>query len=485
MRETGKRILKTAAFIMPLFLGTAGFLLAGEPASDSVFVTLCMYGMGYPDPTPNILVELARWTAPLAAASGILLVLVRVNRRLQNWLCSFRKDSVAVYGPERGDVLAGLGKLGIDGGKNFSFTKAGSYILLGEEEENFDFYRQNRSALKGHTVYLKCCFLPVQSASDPDLRLFREEETAARLYWKKYCLHQLSVSCGHQMKIVFLGFGILGEELLTCALQDNIFYPDQKIEYHIFGDGERFLAIHPELSSIDDPVIFHREPWYEQLPLLEEAQRVIVLSEEEQLDLVKDLLLATGQASYHVFTSRKELELLAGRQRLTLFYWKEIARKPEYIMGDVLFDRAKRMNLRYAALYGNVPENEETKEREWEKLDAFTRYSNISSADYHEVRLIMLEDMGEDAKRPTPGCMELLSELEHIRWCRYHYLNNWKHGTLEHGARKDPVRRIHADLIPYAQLTEGEKEKDRENIRTLLSLESYCPKDKLSLRGEE
>ncbi len=469
MRERGRGILRAAALAVPFFLGVAGFLLSGEALLDSAFITLCMYGMGYPDPIPNLLVEIARWTAPLAAVGGILL-LFQMNHRLKNWVHSFRKDSVAVYGPDRDEVLSSLGKRGIDGGDGFSFRKAGSYILLGNEEENFDFYRQNRSALKGHTVCLECCFLPAQSASDPELRLFREEETAARLYWKEHCIHQLSVRCGHQMKIVFLGFGVLGEELLSCALQDNIFHPDQKIEYHIFGDGDRFLAIHPELPSIDDPVIFHGEPWYEQMPLLEEAQSVIVLSEEEQLDLVKDLLLATKRASYDVFTSRRELELLAGQERLNLFYWKEQARKPEYLMGDTLFDRAKRINLRYAALYNNVAETEEAKEQEWEKLDAFTRYSNISSADYHEVRLIMLADMGQDAEHPAPDCMELLSELEHIRWCRYHYLNNWKYGVPENGKRKDPVQKIHADLVPYRDLTEGEKEKDRENIRILLSM---------------
>ena len=37
------------------------------------------------------------------------------------------------------------------------------------------------------------------------------------------------------MRIVFLGFGVLGEELLSCALQDNIFHPDQKIEYSESG----------------------------------------------------------------------------------------------------------------------------------------------------------------------------------------------------------------------------------------------------------
>ena len=73
-----------------IFLGVAGFLLSGEALLDSAFITLCMYGMGYPDPIPNLLVEIARWTAPLAAVGGILL-LFQVNRRLKNWVRSFHK----------------------------------------------------------------------------------------------------------------------------------------------------------------------------------------------------------------------------------------------------------------------------------------------------------------------------------------------------------------------------------------------------------
>ena len=86
------------------------------------------------------------------------------------------------------------------------------------------------------------------------------------------------------------------------------------------------------------------------------------------------------------------------------------------------------------------------------------------------MRLIMLADLGQDAGHPSSDCMELLSELEHIRWCRYHYLNNWRYGVPENGKRKYPVQKIHADLVTYRDLTEGEKEKDRENIRILLSM---------------
>ncbi|MBQ2059268.1 MAG: hypothetical protein II488_05785, partial [Firmicutes bacterium] len=111
-------------------------------------------------------------------------------------------------------------------------------------------------------------------------------------------------------------------------------------------------------------------------------------------------------------------------------------------------------------------------EAEWEKLDTFTRYSNISSADYHEVRLRMLEAMGEpaDAGAISPERMELLAELEHMRWCRYHLLNNWSYGVPEGGKNKDAERRVHRDLKPYAQLSEAEKQKDRDAVRVMLEL---------------
>ena len=84
----------------------------------------------------------------------------------------------------------------------------------------------------------------------------------------------------------------------------------------------------------------------------------------------------------------------------------------------------------------------------------------------------MLKAMGvsADAQKLSAEVMELLSELEHIRWCRYHYLNNWSYGVPEGGKNKDKIRRIHTDLLPYGELSEEDKEKDRENIRILLSV---------------
>lgn len=81
----------------------------------------------------------------------------------------------------------------------------------------------------------------------------------------------------------------------------------------------------------------------------------------------------------------------------------------------------------------------------------------------------MLYAFGEAADG-TSLSPELLAELKHIRWCRYHYLNNWQFGIPADGKQKDPHLRLHISLIPYAELTDAEKEMDRENIRILLSV---------------
>lgn len=464
-------VLKYALLILPLFLGLIGLVEAGEPFLDALFYSISMYAMGFTDTPPNLWVEVGRWLAPLATASGVLLAVIAIRDRIRAYLCYCRGNSVAVYGAEsdKTALLDRLGRRGIDGGDRF--VRAHRYILLGGD--GMDFIVQNRKKLEGREVYLRCSDLPAQAVSDPHLRLFCPEEIAARLFWKKRNLYALSAARGHQLSIVFLGFGRLGENLLTYGLQDNIFSPDQKITYHIFGADGQYAATHTQLDRIEDPVVFWDEPWYAQLSQLENADLILVLEQDGQLSLLQNLLLATTRPRFHVFTAGNAgIDLLEGQNRLELIPWRDEAQSPEYIFSDVLYHRAKRINLRYAHLYGGVEENERTLEEQWAMLDAFTRYSNISAADYHEMCRAMLGTMGVAAEESalSPELLELLAELEHIRWCRYHYLNNWRRGTPENGKRKDAARRIHADLIPYRELTDSEKEKDRENIRVLLSI---------------
>lgn len=305
------------------------------------------------------------------------------------------------------------------------------------------------------------------AAEGPCLRPFCPEETAARLFWKQNCLYPAAEQ-NPRLKIVFVGFDALGEQLLHYGLLNNIFRPDQQLEYHIFGDGRRFSAAHTQLNQLEDSVFFHAEPWYGCLPLLEEAQIAVVLEQQDQLSLLRDLLLACRRPLFHVFSASEAVRLLEPQSRLALFDWHNQALQLEYIS---LFDRAQRVNLRYANLHRGTAETQENKIAEWNKLDDFTRYSNVSAADYHEIRLQMLEILGLPRQLESwpPETAELFAQLEHIRWQRYHYLHNWQYGQPEHGG-KNPAQRIHANLVPYSQLSEADKQKDRDNIQLLLSI---------------
>ena len=317
-------------------------------------------------------------------------------------------------------------------------------------------------------VYLKCDCRDFEGA-EANLHFFCPEEIAARIYWRQAGLYQQARQKKYRLKIAILGFGRLEQELLLWGLQNHIFSPDQRLEYHIFGDSSKFLAIYHELGQLEDPIIFHGNPWYEELDLLKEADRILIQDGRE----LRELLFALPEKTIDVLAGRNGMaSLLGARDRLRIFFWEQEAGRPEYIFKGALLKRAKELNLQYAHIYDQVENTKENREALWRGLDAFTRYSNISSADYHEVRLAMLEDWRKEQGKNDPDTeyLEYLAKLEHIRWSRYHYLNNWRQGVPKDGRHKDVRQRIHKDLMPYEALSQGDREKDREKVRLLLSM---------------
>ena len=467
------RRLKYPLLCLPLILGLIGLLTAGESFGNSLYSALSMYLLQYQSAGPNFLTNLARWTAPLATILGLLSSIPSVCERFHNFTRWRAGKSVAVYGPEpeKTLLLAQLGRRGIAGKPGF--VRAGRYVLLGGETENFLFWAEHHRQLEFVPVYLRCHCLPSQSVSDPMLRLFCPEETAARLFWSERCLYELSSGCGHRMRIVLLGFGRLGEELLNFAVLDNIFSPEQHIEYHVFGGCSAFTGAHPQLGETGDSVIAHSEPWYDSLPLLEEAQAVIVLEQENQLELLKNLLLALRRQEIDVFDAGGgECELLSGRERLRLFAWRERAFSPKYIFSDLMTERAKRINARFAALRSKTAETPESMKAQWQELDTFARYALISQADYHDIRLKMLAVIGKppDPSVLSPELLDQLAQLEHLRLCRYYYLNNYRPGVPENGSREDPLHRVNALLVSYDALPDEEKDFRHETVRVLLGI---------------
>lgn len=65
--------------------------------------------------------------------------------------------------------------------------------------------------------------------------------------------------------------------------------------------------------------------------------------------------------------------------------------------------------------------------------------------------------------------VERLAESNHDHWARQRISEGWTHG-----AERDDNKKTHPDLVPYARLSEAEKEYDRtsviETLKAILAL---------------
>ena len=104
----------------------------------------------------------------------------------------------------------------------------------------------------------------------------------------------------------------------------------------------------------------------------------------------------------------------------------------------------------------------------WEDLPADLREANRRQADDIVQKLeglgygLALLGDGEETALFTPKEVESLAVREHDRWCRERREAGWIFGPV-----RDDAAKRHPDLVPWADLTETEREKDRNAVRTL------------------
>lgn len=110
---------------------------------------------------------------------------------------------------------------------------------------------------------------------------------------------------------------------------------------------------------------------------------------------------------------------------------------------------------------------------EFDDLPEEIQYSNIDNAHHIATKLLAI---GYRVKPVKPGFepvtlrldeyeIETMAKIEHSRWSWDKRLNGWIYGIT-----KDSLRKTHPGLIPYEDLAESEKEKDRELVKMIPSL---------------
>jgi hypothetical protein len=104
----------------------------------------------------------------------------------------------------------------------------------------------------------------------------------------------------------------------------------------------------------------------------------------------------------------------------------------------------------------------------WERLPELYRDDNRNVADqvdYKLARIFMAMRPGMSDTAPTAADIEMLAEAEHARWMAARALNGWRYGSP-----RDNGKRLHPDMIPYSELDEAARDKDRHEVRMLPAL---------------
>ncbi|MCI9123228.1 MAG: hypothetical protein HFH35_03970 [Eubacterium sp.] len=297
-----------------------------------------------------------------------------------------------------------------------------------------------------------------------NIRFFHSYDCCARQYWRSRPL------CGHEKQIVILGFGNYGRCILERAILTNVISVDQHVAYHIFGDAKEFLVMHrylhkvfslDEESETMDSLFFHNECWEMHYAVLEQADRIIICTDDEP----EGWSIFWHLHKYYRLTGQIHLHSNRKAPGVAYFGTNEEIYTPNQIMRTALNQAAVTINEIFcrSVSYPTLS---------WEQLDDFHRESKISAADHllMKIRILLKDETITELTPATvekaykkyceskkdPAVQDWYRRLDHLRWLRFYTFYNWTYGAMRHdGQRQHPM------LCAYDQLTpEQKKERD-------------------------
>jgi voltage-gated potassium channel Kch len=124
---------------------------------------------------------------------------------------------------------------------------------------------------------------------------------------------------------------------------------------------------------------------------------------------------------------------------------------------------------RKALAAGDTPANNPSL-APWGALSEDLKRSNHHAAGHFEVKMRAIGLRIVDAKAPgspvtdlDPRDVETLSRMEHERFCAERFLGGWRHAP----GRKDAVLKTNPTLVPWSELSERDRDKDRDQVKAI------------------
>jgi len=479
--------------------GIIGFMNGENMNFYDALLNSLQFPKGYLDPLPvNMTLEFARWLGIGYLCSMFFAAVLAIINSGTVFLRSHSADAIAVHGDSiyLDKLEESLGKKAIRTDARFAFKAPTQVIFFNNDRDALDFYQRHSDVLSETNDVHLCLNGSYRNASVKDnVYILNIAETKAINYWRNNYISR-------QGSVAVIGTGQLAENILYWGLQMNVFDTSKNVSYSVYGDFTRFTKLHPQirekmLAFGGDEVTFH-EKWYDHLDELSLADRIIICGETNENIEIATMLGEAGLTSEtHVFIEGSGARTVFDAPNIKFAGDMTSEDIKEMILMDKIHDAGIICNIAYDLYEKRIGTSEdltyesvrkeldsETARISWDSLDSFTKGSNYSSALHDVQKYDLMKAAGVDVSNMSvseneqafehlnSADKERLQEIEHIRWARYHLLNNWAapeekivvDGVLKN---KDPEKRLHIDLVPYSQLSREDKDKGAYFYKTL------------------
>lgn len=391
------------------------------------------------------------------------------------------------------------------------------FAVTGDDNTNVEIARQGKKLSEEVKNFLRCYVhitnsslrnimakhdLFAKSYDEFDASIINIYDTAARVVMEKFppdLYARERKQPADAIRIIIIGFGKMGESIVKQAARIGHYYEWQKIDvtvvdrnakgleekfFAVYGDGKRphtFIVPDIQVSFIErDPECLAN---LDEMMGQDKTQPAIVYIAVDDDAIGASLalrirsMLGTDDIPIVICMRSSLSELMEGQsapymsgRNIHPFNILDAACGYSVLMEEVTDELARTIHSSYVNTQMPLEKGNNTALVTWNKLDEVMKDANRAQADHLSVKLRAIGcdsyDLSHlDKAENNPMFFELLSEMEHRRWMAERLMDGWRYGPERNNAKK-----IHHLIVPYEQLPEAEKNKDKDMIKNIRNL---------------
>ena len=493
------RILAALA-VFAITSSLVGYTIGGLPFFNALYAAAALFFVNPVDDSSNVLIMIGKYLSLIATAGVVLSAVSFAFKLVSHHRINRNSDSTAVYtdNPWGKKLVEELRHGYISARNEYGGLESAKHhiFMYTDDMANQSLYAAHRKELEevGARAYIMLnhtdAFL-LRSESDGEHEgphYFNLYDMMARDYWREHSLYQaVREANGETIKVAIIGYDEVGQAICKYAVLNNVYRLNQAIEYHVWGCKPYQAAFLEGINLMfGDRIIAEKKDVMDDLRLIASMHRVIITYEDNN-ELLQQLLHIAPNVELHCYNDSKvDLSQVYAHStdKLVSFGNMEMLLTEENIKQEPLYKKAKLLNYDYVlqlrAKEGKAskeklpPDYESDMDSEWRKLSGFHKGSNIARADHLGIEVQLREELITEgmSKEETKQVEERIGELEHYRWCRFHFYNHWSYDPGL-GDKKDAVNRKHGLL--GKEVKKGQEGKDKvfnDMIRTQLNVKN-------------